>query len=69
VPLEPVRSSLAIRLPHNNPLPGRPPPGRPPPGGAELVLYASGRRAFHPVAVDLLTLLDLNPGRAVSSVK
>lgn len=58
--LEPVRSSLVIRLPHNNPLPGRPPPG-----GAELVLYASGRRAFHTVAEDLLTLLDLNPGRAV----
>ncbi len=29
------------------------------------MLYASGRRAFHTVAVDLLTLLDLNPGRAV----
>jgi len=29
------------------------------------VLYASGRRAFHPVAVDLLTLLDLDPRRAV----
>ncbi len=58
--LEPVRSSLAIRLPHNNPLPGRPPPG-----GAELVLYASRRRAFHTVAEDLLTLLDLNPRRAV----
>lgn len=69
--LEPVRSSLAIRLPHN-PLtnstslpPGSPPPGRSSPDGAELVLYASGRRAFHPVAVDMLTLLDLNPGRAV----
>jgi len=73
--LEPVRSSLAIRLPHNpltnstRPPPGRPPPGSPQPGspppGGELVLYASCRRAFHTVAVDLLTLLDLDPRRAV----
>ncbi len=73
--LEPVRSSLAIRLPHNpltnstRPPPGRPPPGSPQPGspppGGELVLYASCRRAFQSVAVDLLTLLDLDPRRAV----
>ncbi len=60
--LEPVRSSLAIRLPHN-PLTNSTglPPGSPPPCGAELVLYASGRRALQSVAVDLLTLLDLDP--------
>ncbi len=29
------------------------------------MLYASGRRAFQSVAVDLLTLLDLDPRRAV----
>jgi len=29
------------------------------------VLYASGRRAFQSVAVDMLTLLDLDPRRAV----
>jgi len=69
--LEPVRSSLAIRLPHN-PLVHSAltnstslPPGRSLPAGAELVLYASCRRAFHTVAVDLLALLDLDPRRAV----
>lgn len=57
---QPVRSSLAVRLPSPSS-----PHDHDATGGRALTLYAAAPNAFPSLAADLLALLDLDPRRAM----